>query len=181
MSIWTPGARLHLGCGSHIMHGWLNVDGARRPMLDAVMDFHRDLPKIPDNVLSWIYTSHVVEHWFPDMVPGMLRHLHRALQPGGKLTIATTDIDGIYKNWYLTNLNDGYSWAAALFGQTNSADHPFDAHRDCFNYAKLERLLLGAGFASVRQWSVGDYPEIAAHNDFAFSCAAVTCYAEGVK
>lgn len=174
-------AKLHLGCGEHILAGWINADGRAAPGVDWVCDFHGDgLTTIPDNSLVHVYTSHVIEHIFTDKLPGVLAHLRRALQPGGLLTIATTDLDGIYRNRYLEPRN-GAAWESAMFGHATSDADPYQMHRDCFTYSKLTRLLLVAGFRQARSWEPQQYPEIAALNDYAMSCRLVSCLAEGVK
>lgn len=181
------GDRLHLGCGAKYLHGWVNADGVAAPVVegvtghpDVVLDLHHDLGQLPANTLAWVYTSHCLEHCYPDLLPGILRDLYRALQPGGALTIATTDLEGILAHRFHGHGN-GSAWESALFGHTVSTAHPLEAHRDCFTYPKLEKLLRAAGFATVRRWTPEQYPEILALNDYAVSCRLVTCFAEGVK
>lgn len=175
------GANVHMGCGSHPIPGWVNVDGAALPGVDVVLDIHAGLGAVPSDTVAWIYSSHVIEHICPNLLPEVLAHFHRMLRPGGLLTIATIDIDGIYHNWYRTNLNGGVSWNAALYGQTNSTDHPYDAHRQCFNYARLAECFRAAGFRDPRPWTTEKYACIYNLYDFARSCADVTCFCEGVK
>jgi len=172
--------RLHLGCGDRILAGWENVDGREGPGVNRVVNIHGGLWVLESATYEWAYASHVLEHIFPNKLNEVLEHLHRVLAPGGRLTIATTDFEGIYKHRYLSPDN-GSAWESALFGECNSTDHPMAAHRNCFTYPKVERLLLQAGFSAVRPWRTEDYPEIHALNDYARSCALVTCFAEGIK
>lgn len=172
--------KLHLGCGSHILSGWTNLDGQAGVGVDLVRDLHVRLNDVESGSCAWIYTSHVIEHVYPDKLAGVLADCWRMLEPGGKLTIATTDLDGIYRHRYLS-ADNGSAWESAMFGECSSYNHPMAAHRNCFTYAKLERLLMSVGFSAVRPWKTEDYPEIHALNDYARSCALVTCFAEGIK
>jgi predicted SAM-dependent methyltransferase len=178
---------LHLGCGAKYLEGWVNCDGAAAPVIegvtghpDLVLDVCTGLGALPSATLLWVYTSHLIEHIPPDLLPGALAHLHRALQTGGKLTIATTDLDGIYNHRHRSPDNGPY-WECALFGDTTSTGHPFNAHRDCFTVPKLSRLLTEAGFATVRPWEYTEYPALAQLNDYGVSCRLVSCLVEGIK
>lgn len=173
------GAKLHLGCGTHRLAGWVNADGAKTPATDVVANAFDLLRFIPKETLSWVYTSHVIEHIHPDRLPELLTLIRRALAPGGKLTIATIDFEKIYLNRFKTS-NNGSAWNSALYGETNSTDHPYAAHRQCFTYDLLSAMLVQAGFPKVRTWQPEGYAEIAQLNDYAVSCRLVTCFAEGL-
>lgn len=168
---------LHLGCGTRRLAGWVNADADPAVRPDLVLPAWDALPA---ESYAWIYASHVIEHVPPDLLPAGLAHLRRALRPGGKLTLATIDLDGIYHNAY----RKGYSahdWNAYLYGDTKSTDTPWMAHRQCFTAATLTELLLAAGFTEVRPWTLEWYPDIQALNDCAASSWHVTLYLEAVK
>lgn len=179
MIAWQ-GASLHLGCGEHPIPGWINVDGRPGPGVDLVLDIQHELDTLPSGMLQWVYTSHVVEHIAPDLLPGVLAHLCRALRPGGVLTVATISLEGIFHNAFEKGY-DAKAWNSYLYGNSNSTDNPYMAHRQCFTYQTLSEMLTTAGFATVRPWAIGQYPAIYALNDCARSSYHVTVYAEGVK
>ena len=172
--------RLHFGCGDKHLAGWLNVDGVDGPAVDALMDLHFECVHLPTDQFDEVYSSHVVEHLYPDILPKVLRELRRSMREGAVIRIATIDLPGIFYNRYKTPAN-GTAWNSALYGETRSADHPFAAHRQCFTQASLMTLLAEAGFRDVKPWKIGDRPELAALNDYAKSCELVTCFAEGRK
>jgi predicted SAM-dependent methyltransferase len=173
-------ARLHLGCGSHRLDGWVNADGVQTCATDLVLDICRDLAAVPAGALAGVYWCHGPEHVAPDLLPGVLVELHRALAPGGRLTVATIDLNGIYHGAYAKGYLPEH-WNAYLYGDARSTDHPFLAHKQCFTAPHLGALLCAAGFATVAPWALDQYPEIHALNDCARSSYHVTLYLEGVK
>lgn len=172
------GAKLHLGCGTHRMPGWINIDGIAGPAVDVVMNFAVDTKNIPDGVIEKIYWCHGPEHVYPDQLLGILRELRRVMRASAKIMIATIDLTKIYENRYLTK-RDGSNWNSALYGEVYSTDHPYLSHKQCFTEATLSKVLADAGFCAIRPWSVDQHPEIIALRDYATQASLVTCYIEG--
>ena len=170
--------KIHVGCGQKHLRGWLNLDGTLTPAADAVLDLYQ-MQHVPSGVASWIYWSHGPEHIHPDKLPGVLRELKRILVTGGRLTVATIDLRGIWENRFVSQKNGG-AWNAALYGETDSTHHPFLAHRQAFTQETLLVLMARCEFRNVRRWALAEYPEINDLNDYARSCALVTCYGEGI-
>jgi len=172
------GVKLHLGCGLKRLKGWVNVDGIRSPAVDVVAELEDLLTAIPRASLSRVYWSHGPEHVYPDRLPEILRKLRDRLQTSAPLTVATIDLEKIYRNSFLEPKN-GSAWNAALYGETDSHHHPYLAHRQAFTDATLGGMLHDAGFTSVRQWQPEEYKEILMLNDYATSCRLVTTHMEG--
>lgn len=173
------GKRLHLGCGDRLLPPpWINADAQIGVGIDLVLNLHDLWPLQPESY-EQIYSSHTIEHAYPDRLPVALAQLHRALIPGGILTLATTSFEGIF-DAYLAGYTPA-QWNAYLFGDSSSKDHPLMAHRQTFTAEYLTELLHAAGFATVRPWTLEQYPEIAALNDCASSSYHVSLYLEGVK
>ncbi|HYE60326.1 MAG TPA: methyltransferase domain-containing protein [Candidatus Kapabacteria bacterium] len=76
--------KLNVGCGTHILPGWINLDVKQIPGVDMVHDIeHLPLP-FADNQFDEILCQDVLEH--VEYIP-VLKDLHRILQPGGTLSI----------------------------------------------------------------------------------------------
>jgi SAM-dependent methyltransferase len=84
--------RLHLGCGSRIFDGYINVDGEymRDNSAVTIHDITQPFP-LPDNSVDEILTVHVIEHITRSRVANMLREWHRILRPGGFAAIEWPD------------------------------------------------------------------------------------------
>ena len=87
-----PRPRLHLGCGSRMLEGWLNTDLQPRLHQSVFLDAQRPLP-FPDATFHRVYSEHMIEHL--DLGDGgrLLAELARVLCPGGRIRIATPDLD----------------------------------------------------------------------------------------
>ena len=89
---------LHVGCGRQPLPEWLDghdevrldIDPGVEPDIIASMTDLGDIG--PFDVL---YTSHTLEHLYPDEVPIALAEFRRVLKPGGFATIIVPNLDGI--------------------------------------------------------------------------------------
>jgi predicted SAM-dependent methyltransferase len=107
--------RLHLGRGSEIKSGWINVDlnmsGTTPPMpLDVapdtryvIYDLRSGQLPLDDGSCQFIYSSHVLEHL--DYRDGLrlLRDCHRLLEPGGVFRTGVRDFRGMFRAYLDTD------------------------------------------------------------------------------
>lgn len=70
---------------------WTIVD--TRKGAEITMDIMRASLPIPDNKVEALYTSHTLEHIFPDRLPFILTEFRRVLKPGHSLRVVVPDID----------------------------------------------------------------------------------------
>ena len=159
------GLRLHIGCGTRRLVGWINAD-AVPGVGDAVVDLQGELPQV---TYREIYGSHVLEHCWPQDTPGILRRLFTALLPGGTLRLSVPDLRLVVKNCVDAQIfGDETAALSVLYGgnfsRTTSAP---DLHRQAFWRERLERLLKEAGFVNIREWGPGQYPAIDVLRDWA--------------
>ena len=112
---------LHLGCGQHVVEGWVNIDGslsARLTNYPRVRSALKRLRLAPSHVergwphgIQWhdlrsplpfpaesvqaIYSSHTLEHLYLDEADRLLRECHRVLAPGGVIRIVVPDLHAV--------------------------------------------------------------------------------------
>ena len=85
--------RLHLGCGSRLLEGYINIDGEYMRGDDRVTihDITQPFP-IDDNSVDEILTVHVIEHISRSRVLPMFREFYRICRPGGMVAMEWPDM-----------------------------------------------------------------------------------------
>lgn len=143
--------RLHLGCGSIILPGFINIDVLDLPGVDIVMDLS-DVSRFKSKSVDFLYASHHLEHFPTAQVPKILKEYFRILRPRGVVKIAVPDLDAVmelyvkHKNWFTPPHNP---WLGILYG---GQDYEFNFHKTGFNFLWLKYLLENAGFTDVERF-----------------------------
>ena len=111
--------KLHIGCGSNLLEGWLNADYN----VDSSDVFNLDAAKIfPINsdAFDIIFSEHMIEHINYYQGLSMLNECRRVLKPGGRIRITTPDL-GFLIGLYTENKSklqlDYIEWASSNFIQ----------------------------------------------------------------
>lgn len=83
--------KLHLGCGTNLLPGWLNTD--RFPGTTSVLklDVTKQFP-FKDEEFGYVFCEHMIEHLSYPEGMRMLAECHRVLKRGGKIRISTPDL-----------------------------------------------------------------------------------------
>ncbi|HEV2620736.1 MAG TPA: methyltransferase domain-containing protein [Frateuria sp.] len=86
--------RLHVGCGTHLIAGFLNADLSSTSdhvlRLDATKPFPFD-----DGSFDYIFSEHMIEHIHYLDGLNMLSECYRVLKKGGKIRISTPDLERV--------------------------------------------------------------------------------------
>lgn len=140
--------KLHLGCGSRHIPGFVHIDAQAAAHVDIVGSVAR-LP-MPEATVSLIYASHVLEHFNRAEYKSVLAEWFRVLRSGGILRLAVPDFAACASIYYERGLEDGLSGLVGLImgGQRNS----YDFHKMIFDEEFLRRDLLDTGFREARRW-----------------------------
>ncbi len=80
--------KIQIGCGSHLLEGWLNGDLAEG---DIYIDATKKLP-FKDNSFDYIYSEQMLEHITLSQGKYFINECYRILKPGGVLRISTPDL-----------------------------------------------------------------------------------------
>ena len=144
---------IHLGCGTHYIEGMLNCDGNLLRKVDLWLDLRVPLP-FPDASVAVAYTSHALEHLFPEDALKLLREIRRTLRPDGVARVVVPDVafafaiaEGRASSPWPRHFDDPVAQAVNyLFcdGQ----------HKYAYNAALLADFAKQAGFSNVRNVSV---------------------------
>jgi predicted SAM-dependent methyltransferase len=88
--------KLQLGTGGSLLEGWLNTDQLPYSRKVAFLDATRPFP-LPDASIDFILSEHHIEHITYPQATVMLRECARVLRPGGRIRIATPDLEQILR------------------------------------------------------------------------------------
>lgn len=140
--------KLHLGCGSRYIPGFVHVDAQAAAHVDIVGPVEQ-LP-FGEASTSLIYASHILEHFDRREYKLVLQEWFRVLKPGGVLRLSVPDFAACAAIYYECGLADGLSGLVGLIvgGQRNE----YDYHKMIFDEDFLCRALLEIGFTEVRRW-----------------------------
>ncbi len=149
--------RLHIGCGSRLFDGYLNIDGEYMQGTTGVIlhDITKPFP-IPDNSVDEILSVHVIEHIMPDKVPPMLKEWHRIIKPEG---FAATEWPDLLKmcqfivedpsRLYSDNRKVLKQGIAGIFGNITRYQDVAMMHKWGYSTDSLGKLLTEAGFGEI--------------------------------
>ena len=161
MSRFAKPYRLHLGCGSHRLPGWINIDFVRTPAVDVWWNLGQPVP-LPGGSCRYIFHEHVLEHFELSRALFLLRECHRLLQPGGVLRVAMPSLDDMLANCATGN------WRAARSTHMPEVETKAEylnvnfrswGHRWIYDRDELHRRLGEAGFRDIRDVEIGQSVE----------------------
>jgi predicted SAM-dependent methyltransferase len=88
--------KLQIGSGGTILEGWLNTDLILENSLVTHMDAGKRFP-LEDDSFDFVYSEHLFEHLTYSQQCNYLAESFRVLKPGGKIRIATPNIEFLLK------------------------------------------------------------------------------------
>ena len=171
--------KLELSAGTpRGMNGWTTIDWNHK--CDIRLDLSRPLP-FPDNCVSMIYSSHLLEHFsYPSPMTELLAECHRILKPRGIFSIAVPNAR-IYLNAYFEpekfdyrgNCKPTFRYRSKI-DYVNYIAYMEGHHSYMFDEENLLVILADAGFKNVR---IRDFdPDLDVESQ-----RHLTIYAEGEK
>jgi predicted SAM-dependent methyltransferase len=162
-----PLRKLHIGSGKYVLPGWLNTDVA--PGTDRVvyLDASRRMP-FANDTFDYIFSEHVIEHIDYLLSEQMLRECYRVLRPGGRIRIATPDLQFLIdlhtpektpvQQAYIRWSVDAFMPHIGIYRDAFVINNFFRnwGHRFVYDFATLTRALAAAGFVAVVRRAVGE-------------------------
>ena len=158
-------AKLQLGSGANLLPGWLNAQhrprGRRFPHIDA-----RDPFPVPDSSFDYVFSEHLIEHLPRADADAMLAECRRILRPGGRIRIATPDLEALLALFapgldplqvaYLESSAKRYAIDDA--GPATYLNHFLRSwgHEFVYDRATLEAQVREAGFTSLEWHDLGE-------------------------
>ncbi|HOZ05050.1 MAG TPA: methyltransferase domain-containing protein [Arenimonas sp.] len=156
--------QLHIGSGPYILDGWINLDIFPAQLSTNVL---WGLP-FTNGQCRYVFLSHLLEHLFyPTDAMGLLKEIHRVLEPGGIVRIVVPDIEQCLRAYQENNAaffeqrvehwgaGDGNATRLEHFlSYAGAGPDPawlFEAHKFGYDFETLERALQRAGFKTIHR------------------------------
>lgn len=171
--------RLHFGCGTRRVDGWLNVDLMNS---DLDVDLSQRLPW-QSGQFNAVVSQHVIEHLelHRELLP-LLREVRRVCQPGAEIWLSTPDLAVICRSYETSKGADLLvdrvtrypDWAGVMKGvppshMVNHLFHQMGQHKNLLDFDLLAWVLDQAGFVKcqrVNEQMLRDrFPEFPIRND----------------
>ena len=147
--------KLHLGCYSKKIHGFINIDIRSDVEPDLVDDVFK-LEKIKGNSVDLIYCCHVLEHANRQEALDAMKRWHEVLKTGGVLRLSVPDLEAVFAAYFY--FKDLRLLQNFLYG---SQKHPYDFHYSGWDFQTMKEDLEKVGFKNVRKW---DWRKTFPHN-----------------
>ncbi len=97
--------RLHLGCGTKKLEGWINIDSVAACRPDVVHDISRPLP-YADSTVNEILAEDLLEHFDKYLRFIVFAQWARVLKIGGKITIQVPNFQKILFKFFKFGYNN---------------------------------------------------------------------------
>jgi len=149
---------LHLGCGEKYLPGFVNVDANPLRKIDLWLDVRCGLP-FPANSVASIYSTHMIEHLYPDELEALLQECVRVLRAGAGLRIIVPSLRNAIRAYQENKID----WFPASFprafdsigGRLSNFLFCDGQHRTAFDFSYLQEILCRAGFGRVQESEEG--------------------------
>ncbi len=164
--------KLHLGCGSKHIDGFINIDARQLEGVDEIDDI-TSLKRHLTNSIDLIYCSHVLEHTGRNQYMSVLKRWYDLLKVDGIIRLAVPDMEAAF-NHYQKNKNlrtlRGFLWG----GQNYSQNY----HYIGFDFNTLSQDLADIGFHNIRRY---DWRRTEHSHILDFSCCHLPHNSEAIQ
>lgn len=139
--------KVHVGCGSVNLQGWINVDARALQHVHIVTD-NLLFKEFTDGSIDEIYMCHILEHLSFVEASTVLSVINRKLKKGGVIRLSVPDFDSLV-NVYVENGRNINEIKYALLG---GQDYQFNYHKSVYNGDSLINLLGINNFEEIKRW-----------------------------
>ena len=153
--------KLHLGCGTNYIKGWVNIDLDSK-VADRKLDLTKGLPYTGETV-SYIYSEHFIEHVDYMHLKKLLFDCCRVLVKGGVIRLFTPSLEFVVNCYIINNLEEWgeYAWHPETACRMINEAFTRWGHKYVYDKEELEILLKGAGFSDIKlcEWKRSEHME----------------------
>lgn len=149
---------VHLGCGPKYLPGFVNVDANLFNKIDLWLDVRNGLP-FQSNSVNSIYSTHMLEHFYPDELNLLLLECLRVLKPHGGIRLIVPNLESAIQAysqrqsaWFDDSFPRHFDSLGGRFSNFVFCD---GQHRTAFDFTHLDEVLRKAGFREVERSAEG--------------------------
>ena len=144
--------KLHLGCGTKRLPGFVHVDIRPEVKPDIVASV-TDLRIVKDNTVELIYFCHGLEHIPYAGVQAVLAEWRRVLKPGGILRLAMPDMEHMAGMLH----NGEVGLRVIRYAISGGQDYPDNFHYSVWDWRTLKAELEQAHYKRVRYYDARSF------------------------
>lgn len=152
--------RLNVGSGWLPKLKYINLDIVVWPAGTDVQADGRRLP-FRDQTFDHIYSRATLDHFPSWDIMCALHEMFRVLSVGGHVAVIITDLELVFRRWFVDETIDETYALALIYGGCKTADSryvEFQDHTTGFTEARLRRLMEEVGFVKVTRAHVWTTP-----------------------
>lgn len=143
--------KIHLGCGKHVLDGWVNVDAVKHPKSRLEpqylgVDISKPLDMFEDDSADELMAIHFLEHLYRWDAIDALKDWRRVLKPGGKIVLEMPDLRKACMNIINGQPDNMGMWP--IYGDDTLKD-PLMCHKYGWTFKTLAPVLKEIGFGSI--------------------------------
>jgi predicted SAM-dependent methyltransferase len=159
--------KLEIGAWPNIQEGWLHTDvyptSGEIIFLDA-----RKLFPFEDGIFDYVFSEHLIEHLTYKEGLFMLGECYRVLKPGGRIRIATPDLEtlvGLYvpekselQQRYIRWITDKFLPEVGVYRASFVINNAFRnwGHQFIYDRATLQSAMEEVGFVGITRYAAGE-------------------------
>jgi predicted SAM-dependent methyltransferase len=143
----TNGLKLHIGCGSINLQGWINIDARLSAHIHLTTN-KITLEEFLDGSAQEVYVCHFLEHFSFEECEQLLMTFYKKLHNNGTLRISVPNFDKLAELYFRTNKDLNCVKYALMGGQ----DYEYNFHKSVFDDSTLRSLLTKVGFSVIEEW-----------------------------
>lgn len=159
--------KLEIGAWPNIREGWLHTDVYPTSGEIVFLDAKRPFP-FEDGTFDYVFSEHLIEHLTYKEGLFMLGECYRVLKPGGKIRIATPDLEtliGLYaaekrelQQRYIRWVTDRFLPEVGVYRESFVINNAFRnwGHQFIYDCATLQSAMEEVGFVDITRHTVGE-------------------------
>lgn len=143
--------QLNFGCGDMLRDGWIGVDCVRGGNVDLVLDLRLPLP-FADASVDSCYSSHFLEHLYPEEGLRHLEEVCRILKAGQIYRVVVPDVMKFAERYLAGDIQFfqlAFPWANRPMEALYSIANWEGRHRNMLDLVELKVMGAAAGFSDV--------------------------------